>query len=98
MYLYDNEDNAPMSDEAWEAARMLGAAAREPTIAEEPVPFTDPMPDKGCWNCFLYDGQHCMKHWNNLDPEHYVPERDDKNPDDGCGEWEDGEFIGTKRG
>lgn len=45
MYLYDSEDNAPMSEDAWEAARMLGAIAREPTIEEEPVPFTDPLPD-----------------------------------------------------
>jgi len=97
MYLYDSEDNAPMSEEAWEAARMLGAAAREPTIAEEPLPFTDPTPDNGCYNCFLYDGAHCMKEWNNLDPDYYVPERDDKYPEDCCEDWSDGSDIHTIR-
>ena len=98
MYLYDNEDNVPMNEESWEHARALGSiAAREPTIEEEPVPFSDPMPDKGCWNCFLYDSQHCMKEWNNLDPDYYVPDRDDKSPEDCCGDWDGGEFIETRR-
>ena len=99
MYLYDSEDNAPMSEDAWEAARMFAAAslgaarmfaeasAREPTIAEDSVPFTDLTHDNGCWNCQKYDGNRCMKHWNNAEPEYYIPDRDDKGPDDICDDW-----------
>ena len=34
-----------------------------------------------CGNCRLYDGDHCMKEWNNFDRDYYLPERDDKQPD-----------------
>jgi len=41
-----------------------------------------------CDNCREYDGDRCMKHWNNLDPAYYIPERDDKEPCDYCEDWE----------
>ena len=41
-----------------------------------------------CQNCREFDGDHCMKHWNNLDPAYYIPDRDDKEPDDYCDDWE----------
>ena len=53
------------------------------------------VPAPCCRYCVSYDGERCMKEWNNLDPDCYVPERDDKDPDDLCedyswsGEWED---------
>ena len=40
--------------------------------------------EPGCWNCFCYDGDHCTKDWNNLDPCYYLPDRDDKEPTDWC--------------
>ena len=45
-------------------------------------------PDNGCWNCIQYDGNRCMKEWNNLDPCYYVPGRDDKEPEDCCEDHE----------
>ena len=44
--------------------------------------------DRGCWNCMEYDGDRCMKYWNNAEPEYYIPDRDDKEPDDKCDDWE----------
>ena len=41
-----------------------------------------------CGNCRLYDGDHCMKEWNNFDRDYYLPERDDKQPDEWCKDYE----------
>ena len=41
-----------------------------------------------CGNCTHYDGEHCMKEWNNLEDDYYIPERDDKESDDYCDDWE----------
>ena len=41
----------------------------------------------GCWNCNEYNGDCCMKCWNNADPDYYIPDRDDKKPDDLCPDW-----------
>ena len=43
---------------------------------------------KQCENCSHYDGDHCTREWNNLEPEYYLPGRDDREPDDSCEEWE----------
>ena len=45
-------------------------------------------PENGCWNCLEYDGNHCMKEWNNADPDYYVDWRDEKKPDDYCDDWD----------
>lgn len=41
-----------------------------------------------CDTCVLYDGTYCRKEWNNLDEDYKVEERDRKQPDDGCDDWE----------
>ena len=43
----------------------------------------------GCFNCRHYNGAACTKEWNNLDLYYYVPQRDDKEPDDFCEDWEE---------
>ena len=43
---------------------------------------------KCCANCTEYDGNRCMKEWNNADPDYYVKWRDDKEADDVCEDWE----------
>lgn len=43
---------------------------------------------KCCGNCLEYDGDHCIKDWNNADKDYYIPDRDDKDPDDCCDDWE----------
>ena len=55
------------------------------------------VPAPSCRYCQEYDPskERCMKEWNNLDPCYYVPDRDDKDPEELCedykwsGEWED---------
>lgn len=53
------------------------------------------VPNPCCYYCTEYDGDRCMKEWNNADPDYYVSWRDDKDPDDLCedyewnGEWEE---------
>lgn len=42
-----------------------------------------------CDTCREYDGDRCTKFWNNLDPAYYIPDRDDKDPDDYCEDWEE---------
>lgn len=45
-------------------------------------------PEPRCEYCTEYDGNRCMKEWNNADDCYYVPERDDKEPDDCCDDYE----------
>ena len=90
-YLYDDEDNAPMLDNVMPEDPVLKyttySSKMEMVAADrgEALPFTDP-PD-GCWNCQEFDGDHCTKNWNNLDPSYYNPDTDDVEPDDRCDEW-----------
>ena len=93
-YIYNDEDNAPMNDDFF--AHVTGIEdmhGHNPTIyhtcsemraSEKGLPFTDPEPDNGCWNCKEYDGDRCHKDWNNNDECYYVPDRDDKEPEDWC--------------
>ena len=37
------------------------------------IPFDDPKPDNGCWNCTHYDGNHCFIHQD----------------EDACEDWEE---------
>lgn len=87
-YIYTDEDNAPMNDDAWDGPHnpTVYLDRAEMKAAEEALPFTDPPPD-GCWNCSSYDGDHCTAGWNNGDPAYYVDFLDDKNPDDKCEMW-----------
>ena len=42
-----------------------------------------------CGNCSYYDGTYCMKEWNNMDRDYCVPDRDEKDEDDYCKDWEE---------
>lgn len=98
MYSYDDEDNAPMTRQAYADLRDMDKNGHNPTIytsisemkaAEEPLPFTDP-PENGCWNCLNYDYRYeaCTLNWNNMDESYYNPDTDDRDPDDCCSEHE----------
>ena len=41
-----------------------------------------------CDNCTHYDGTYCTKEWNNLDEDYLITERDKKNWNDFCDDWE----------
>ena len=54
-------------------------------MVEENFP---PRIPNGCWNCLEFDGDRCMKEWNNADPCYYIDWRDDKKPTDLCDDWQ----------
>lgn len=90
--IFDDEDNAPMYCDPWDVEHNPTVYLdRAQMKAEESLPFSDPAPARGCWNCAEYDGDRCMKEWNNLDESYYIPDRDDKNPTDCCDDWMEGE-------
>ena len=98
LHAYDDEDNVPMNDENFDPIDRDG---HNPTVytswaemkAEEAgLPFTDE-PEKGCWNCLEFDGDRCMKDWNNADEDYYIPDRDDHDPTDYCDDWELNEDV-----
>ena len=90
-YIYNDEDNAPMNDDAFDGPHnptVYGSRA-EMKAAEEPLPFTDP-PADGCWNCMNFDWRHeaCTVNWNNLDESYYNPDCDDRELTDYCEDHE----------
>ena len=91
-YLYNDEDNAAMNSEVFDRIDQDG---HNPTVygsyaemreVEKNIPFAEP-PENGCWNCMFYDADRCSINWNNNEPEYYLPDRDDKKPDDRCSDW-----------
>lgn len=53
------------------------------------------LPDECCAKCRSYNGDYCTKEWNNMDEDYKVEDRDAKDPDDYCEdfdfypEWDD---------
>lgn len=97
-YIYSDEDNAPMNEDAMPGIEMswkkYSDIIYEMQKEKEELPFTDPpLPERGCWNCMEYDGNRCMKDWNNADDCYYIPERDDKEPHDYCETWSFNDMI-----
>lgn len=92
-YIYNDEDNAPMNQETFDRIDQDGhnpttyTSYAEMRAAEHDLPFAE-LPDNGCWNCLLYDGDRCTAYWNNADPCYYLPDRDDKKPWEICDDWQ----------
>ena len=90
---YDDEDNAPMTDDLFD---RIDQGGHNPTVygsyaqmkAEEALPFTDPpeRPPDGCWNCqnFNWSREACTVRWNNMDEDYYNPDIDDRKYTDCC--------------
>jgi hypothetical protein len=94
MYSYDDEDNAPMNDDAMREDPVLKYttySSREEMKADErgEIPFNDP-PADGCWNCMNFDWRHeaCTMNWNNMDEDYYNPDCDDRKLTDWCEDHE----------
>lgn len=97
QYIYNDEDNAPMSRELFDRIDENG---HNPTVytsyaemrAAEAVPFSDPPepPADGCWNCMNFDWKHeaCTTRWNNMDEDYYNPDIDDRELTDYCEDHE----------
>lgn len=86
-YIYNDEDNAPMQDDAWAGPHnptVYGSRQEMRAAESRQLPFEDRLPADGCWNCYEYDGTRCHRRWNNNDPEYYDPDLDDKEPTDYC--------------
>lgn len=93
MYIYNDEDNAPMNDfdqdghnptvylDSWQARMMKKYGEPEP--AKKPA--------DGCWNCILFNWDHeaCSAFWNNADESYYNPNCDDRELTDHCEYWEE---------
>ena len=41
-----------------------------------------------CGYCRYYNGDCCMREWNNADEDYKVPERDERDPMDYCDDFE----------
>ena len=61
-------------------------------IPEGVNPVFIPLPC--CRYCTEYNGDSCMKEWNNADEDYYFPERDDREPEESCDDYEwNGELL-----
>ena len=82
-YIYNDEDNSPMFDNPYDMnghnPTVYSSRAEERAI-ESGLPFTDPGPDDGCWNCMNFDWtrEACTLNWNNMDESYYNPDIDDR--------------------
>ena len=41
-----------------------------------------------CDNCRYFNGDYCIREWNNADESYKLTERDARNPGDYCDDWE----------
>ena len=99
MYVYTDEDNAPMNDFDFHNPTVYPDqyTARMYDGHGEPEPKCKP--EDGCWNCLEYNPSKCacMLRWNNLDKSYFNPDLDGLEPTDKCDEhktdpdavWED---------
>ena len=90
---YDGKGNL-ISERTFEDARQMAEFYRNRKDPEKPEKAP---PEPRCEFCWEYDGCRCHKEWNNNDDCYYDPDRDDKEPEDCCddyewnGEYEEGE-------
>ena len=87
MYIYNDEDNAPMDDAFMGFHNPTVYGSRSEMLAVEAGEDLKEKHPDGCWNCSNYDGDRCTKEWNNLDESYYIDWRDDKEPDEYCDDW-----------
>lgn len=106
-YIYNDEDNAPMNDEAFDRGGhnpTVYQSAYEARMYDKHGEPALKKHDDGCWSCRHYNGDFCTILWNNLDEAYKVDWRDAKDPDDKCDEWEHDEdaiwedYHGTNSG
>ena len=87
MYIYNDEDNVPMNEDAFTGYHnptVYGSRA-EMKAMETEIPFNDPLRD-GCWNCLNFDWKReaCTAGWNNMDESYYNPDTDSRQLTDHC--------------
>lgn len=79
MYIYNDEDNAPMTEDPWLKYTTYSCRDEEKAEPKEKIP-------DGCWNCLNFDWtrEACSANWNNMDESYYNPDTDDRKLDDWC--------------
>ena len=97
MYIYNDEDNAPMNDDPFDGPH-------NPTVylSREEMKYYESgqwkadeerkrqKTDPACWNCMNFDWNHeaCTRNWNNLDESYSNPDTDDRELFDCCEDHE----------
>ena len=95
MYIYSDEDNAPMNEDAFTGFHnptVYGSLAEMRAVESGRIEEKEEH-EKGCWNCWEYNGDSCMKNWNNGDPDYYCPDTDDHEPTFCCEDWDENTTI-----
>ena len=90
MYIYNDEDNAPMNDEFIGFHNPTVYSSRAEMLAVESGAYEEKEEhENGCWNCMDYcpNRYACTLNWNNLDESYYNPDTDDHDPDYICENW-----------
>ena len=84
MYIYNDEDNAPMADDPFDIHNPTVYLCRAEMKAAD-LPEKE-KPEDGCWNCINFDWKReaCTLNWNNLDESYYNPDIDDRKLTDHC--------------
>ena len=84
MYIYNDEDNAPMADDPFDIHNPTVYLCRAEMKAAD-LPEKE-KPEDGCWNCINFDWKReaCTLNWNNMDESYYNPDCDDRDPTDYC--------------
>ena len=82
MYIYNDEDNAPMADDPFDVHNPTVYLCR----AEMKAADLPEKPEDGCWNCMNFDWKReaCTLNWNNMDESYYNPDADDRKLTDHC--------------
>ena len=86
-YIYNDEDNAPMTDDQFEYHNPTVYTSLAEARMADKMPFDEPeKPEDGCWNCMNFDWIHeaCTVNWNNMDESYYNPDTDDRELTDWC--------------
>lgn len=86
MYIYTDEDNAPMNDFDLDGHNPTVYGSKAEMKWFESGNHQEEKPSDGCWNCMYFDWKHeaCTANWNNLDESYYNPDTDDRELTDYC--------------
>ena len=86
MYIYNDEDNAPMVDDPFDLHNPTVYSCRAEMKAVEAGISEKEKPADGCWNCLNFDWNReaCTAGWNNMDESYYNPDADDRKLTDYC--------------
>lgn len=89
MYVYNDEDNVPMTDFGDHNPTVYLDRAEMRLFDRVEIP-EDEKPADGCWNCMHFDWNReaCTLNWNNMDESYYNPDTDDRELTDYCEEHE----------